>query len=195
MSASPKFAHVVFQTGQPEQMRNWYCTVLDGHVVYQDQVLCFITYDDEHHRVALLSPPVASQPRLPTTACAHHVAYTFENIDDLLDRYVLLRDKKITPAVCIAHGVTTSMYYRDPDGNFVEMQIDNFATPAEATNYMRGPEYAGDSCGPAFDPEAMLAARHEGAGIEELTDRAWSLRAGLPIRCQFSSACEAAPLA
>ena len=66
MSASPKFAHVVFQTGQPEQMRDWYCTVLDGHVVYQDQVLCFITYDDEHHRVALLSPPVASQPRLPT---------------------------------------------------------------------------------------------------------------------------------
>ena len=33
---APKFAHVVFQTGQPEQMRDWYCAVLDGHVVYQD---------------------------------------------------------------------------------------------------------------------------------------------------------------
>ena len=99
---------------------------------------------------------------MPTAACVHHVAYTFENIDDLLDRYVLLRDQEITPAVCIAHGVTTSMYYQDPDANFVEMQIDNFATPADATNYMRGPEYAGDSVGPAFDPEAMLAARRGG---------------------------------
>ena len=78
MSASPKFAHVVFQTGQPNQMRDWYCAVLDGHVVYQDQALCFIAYDDEHHRVALITLPVESQRKHPTTACAHHVAYTFE---------------------------------------------------------------------------------------------------------------------
>jgi catechol-2,3-dioxygenase len=180
MSASPKFAHVVFQTGQPDRMRDWYCTVLDGHVVYQDQALCFIAYDEEHHRVALITLPFESRRKHPTTACAHHVAYTFENLDELLDRYVLLRDQETVPAVCIAHGVTTSMYYQDPDGNFVEMQIDNFATPAESTNYMHGPEYAGDSVGPAFDPEAMLAARRSGTPVEELTDRAWSLRAGLP---------------
>jgi len=180
MSASPKFAHVVFQTSQLEKMRDWYCAVLDGHVVYEDQALCFITYDDEHHRVALLRPPFETQRKLPTAACVHHVAYTFGNLDDLLDRYVLLRDQQITPAVCIAHGVTTSMYYQDPDANFVEMQIDNFATPADATNYMSGPEYAGDSVGPAFDPVAMLAARRGGTDVEELIGRAWSLRAGLP---------------
>src|SRR5271156_5695665 len=180
MSASPKFAHVVFQTSQPEQMRNWYCTVLDGHVVYQDQALCFITYDDEHHRVALLTPPGKLQRKHPTTASVHHVAYTFANIDDLLDRYVLLRDQEITPAVCIAHGVTTSMYYQDPDGNFVEMQIDNFAEPDHATAYMHGTEYAGDSVGPAFDPEAMVAASRAGATVEELTNRAWALKAALP---------------
>ena len=61
MSASPKFAHVVFQTSQLELMRDWYCTVLAGHVVYEDQALCFITYDDEHHRVALLRPPFETQ--------------------------------------------------------------------------------------------------------------------------------------
>ena len=180
MSASPKFAHVVFQTGQPNQMRDWYCAALDGHVVYQDQALCFIAYDDEHHRVALMTLPGDSRRKHPTTACAHHVAYTFEDLDELLHRYVLLRDQGTIPVVCIAHGVTTSMYYQDPDGNFVEMQIDNFATPADATNYMHGPEYAGDSVGPAFDPEAMLAARRSGASVEELIGRAWSLRAGLP---------------
>ena len=33
--SKPKFAHNVFQTAQPEAMRDWYCTVLDAHVVYR----------------------------------------------------------------------------------------------------------------------------------------------------------------
>jgi catechol-2,3-dioxygenase len=180
MSSTPKFAHVVYQTGQLAQMRDWHCAVLDAHVVYQDDALCFITFDEEHHRVALLSPPIQSQRKSPTTACAHHVAYTFASIDELLDRYVLLRDNGVTPAVCIAHGITTSMYYQDPDGNFVEMQVDNFADPDEATTYMHGPEYAADSVGPAFDPEEMWAARRGGSSTGELTSRAWALKADLP---------------
>ena len=180
MSAKPKFAHVVFQTGQPTEMRDWYCTVLDGHVVYEDAALTFITFDEEHHRVALLHPPMPLDRKSPTTAAMHHVAYTFENIDDLLDRYVQLRDRGVRPAVCIAHGVTTSMYYRDPDGNMVEMQIDRFAEPDDATRYMKGPEYAADSVGPAFDPEQLLEARRAGASVEELSDRAWALKTALP---------------
>ncbi|MFZ0228341.1 MAG: hypothetical protein WAL41_15685 [Mycobacterium sp.] len=84
--------------------------VLHGYVVYQDQALCFITYEDEHHRVALMSPPVQLNCKRPTTASVHQVAYTVENVGALLDRYVRLRDQEIAPAVCIAHGVTTSIY-------------------------------------------------------------------------------------
>lgn len=177
--SAPKFAHNVFQTAQPEQMRDWYCTVLDGHVVYSDDTLSFITYDDEHHRVALLHPPIPMQSKSPTTAALHHSAYTFATGDELLERYELLRDKGIRPAVCIAHGVTTSMYYQDPDRNFVEMQIDRFEDPADATAYMKGPEYAADSVGPAFDPDELLAARRAGASVEELCDRAWAKKAEL----------------
>ncbi|MEO6570670.1 MAG: VOC family protein [Ilumatobacteraceae bacterium] len=180
MSAKPKFAHVVYQTGQPQEMRDWYCAVLDGHVVYSDEMLSFITFDDEHHRVALLHPPAPMEKKGALTASVHHTAYTFENVDDLLDRYVLLRDKGVLPAVCIAHGVTSSMYYRDPDGNFVEMQIDAFDRPDDATAYMNGPEYAADSVGPGFDPEAMLEARRNGATTEELTSRAFCIDSGLP---------------
>ena len=37
--------------------------------------------------------------------------------------------------------MTTSIYYQDPDGNFVELQVDNFQTPEETTGYMEGAEY------------------------------------------------------
>ncbi|WP_306322796.1 MULTISPECIES: VOC family protein [unclassified Streptomyces] len=177
---APKFAHVVFQTSKPTEMRDWYCAVLDGHTVFQDDALCFLTFDEEHHRVALITPPDPLERKSPTAAGAHHVAYTFDNLDDLLARYEKLREGGLLPAVCIAHGVTTSMYYRDPDGNFVEMQIDNFAEPEQATAYMHGDEYREDSVGPAFDPAALLAARRAGAATEELTDRSWALKQDLP---------------
>ncbi|MFD5830850.1 VOC family protein [Lentzea sp. NPDC060358] len=180
MSATPKFAHVVFRTSQAAQMRDWYCAVLDAHVVYEDDNLTFVTFDEEHHRIALINSPAPLERKSPTTAAMHHVAYTFDHLDDLLARYESLQAKGIAPSVCIAHGVTTSMYYQDPDGNFVEMQIDTFAEPEAATAYMNGPEYAADSVGPAFEPQAMLEARRAGADAGQLTDRAWALGAGLP---------------
>jgi hypothetical protein len=45
---------------------------------------------------------------------------------------------------------------------------------------MRGPEYAADSVGPAFDPDELLAARRAGAGVEELSDRRWARRTERP---------------
>lgn len=180
MSAKPTFAHNVFATSQPEAMIAWYCDVLDAHVVYEDDGLGFITFDEEHHRVAFLKAPGPLDRKTPTTASMHHAAYTFPSIDDLLDHYVKLRDKGIRPAVCISHGITTSMYYRDPDGNMVELQIDRWPEPDRATEYMNGPEFANDSVGPAFDPDQMLEARRSGASPEELCDRAWALKAGLP---------------
>ena len=82
----------------------------------------------------------------------------------------------ISPKVSIQHGVTTSLYYQDPDGNYVEMQVDNFATAREATAYMEGPEYAADNVGIGFNPQLMREARAGGTSIETLTTRAWALQ-------------------
>ena len=52
-----KFAHFVLRTGQLETMANWYQTVLAARVVFRDERLCFLSYDDEHHRLALSISP------------------------------------------------------------------------------------------------------------------------------------------
>lgn len=176
MGGGPRLVHIVFQTGQVDAMRDWYCTVLKAHVVYTGHGLTFLTFDEEHHRIALLEMPAdVAQRKPPATAAMHHTAWTFDTLDDLLDRYRDLADRGIEPAVPIQHGVTTSLYYRDPDGNFVEMQIDNFATPDEATSYMRGPEYDSDAVGPSFDVQRMIQARRDGVPVSELTTRSWAL--------------------
>jgi catechol-2,3-dioxygenase len=175
MTATPKFAHVVLQTSRLEAMRDWYCTVLDAHVVFEGHGLCFVTFDEEHHRIAFLGAPVELEAKSFTAAGMHHTAYTFDSLDDLLDRYESLASKGITPKVPIQHGVTTSLYYRDPDGNFVELQIDNFATPDEATDYMRGAEYGANPVGVSFDPRLMARARREGTPESDLITRSWAV--------------------
>ena len=52
-----KFAHFVLRTGQFEKMIEWYQTVLGARIVFRDERLCFLSYDDEHHRLALINIP------------------------------------------------------------------------------------------------------------------------------------------
>jgi catechol-2,3-dioxygenase len=173
MRVDKRLAHIVLQTGQLTALRDWYLKVLDAHVVFENEMLSFMTFDREHHRLAIAQLP-QSVPRTSTTAGLAHSAYTFGNLDNLLTKYEDLKAAGIQPHVPVQHGPTTSIYYRDPDGNMVELQIDNMA-PDEATDYMRGEEFSLDPFGPSFDPDAMLAALRAGASESELTTREWAM--------------------
>lgn len=175
-----KLAHVVFQTNRLKEMCDWYCTVLDGRVVYGDARLAFVTYDDEHHRVAFadFGPLVpredaGSQLQIRPTdrPGLHHVAFTFGSMGELLDTYAKLKDRGIRPFFCVNHGPTTSMYYADPDGNRVEIQIDNFATAEEGQAWMLSPAFAGNPIGVEYDPDELVAKFRAGVPVAELVVR------------------------
>jgi catechol 2,3-dioxygenase-like lactoylglutathione lyase family enzyme len=171
-----KLAHIVLQTNKLGEMRDWYCTVLGAHVVQEAPSLSFITFDEEHHRVAFVKPPEQLEARSPYAAGLHHTAYTFDHLDQLLDRYNALKTDGIEPFAPIQHGLTTSIYYSDPDGNLVEMVIENFADAHGQSAYMNGPEFEADPVGVSFDPAKMLAAREAGTPVEQLITRQWALR-------------------
>jgi len=175
MTVRPRLAHFVLQTAQLPAMRDWYLNVLGAHAVYENEAMCFLTFDEEHHRVALLGlPPGVLAERTPLTTGMAHSAFTFPTLGDLIDKYLELKSVGIHPRVPVQHGLTTSIYYRDPDGNMVELQIDNFDTPDEATDYMNGPEYAEDPIGPSFDVEELIKAYKAGTPQSELITRTWA---------------------
>jgi catechol-2,3-dioxygenase len=179
MASDLKLAHVVLQTSRLAEMRDFYGRVLGAHVVFETDESCLMTFDEEHHRVAFTQPPFPLENKSPLAAGLHHSAYTFASIDGLLEHYSRLAAGGVVPDVCAQHGVTTSMYYLDPDGNFIELQVDNFPTPEASIEYMMGPEYTADAAGPTFDPERMIQARREGVDLAVVSTRAWAL-AGPP---------------
>lgn len=156
-----RFVHVVYRTRRFEEMIRWYETVFDSRVQYQNPVLAFLTYDDEHHRVALINmaavAPDAHDMGRGGPIGVDHVAYTYASVEDLVENYAYLKDKGIVPYWCVHHGVTMSMYYADPDGNQMELQVDAFATDAEANDFMNGPGFAANPIGVEYDPDDVLA--------------------------------------
>ncbi len=179
-----RFVHVVYRTRRFEQMVQWYEMVFDAKVRYQNPVLAFLSYDDEHHRIALINlaivHPDATEDRRGVIG-VDHVAYTYESVNDLFENYAQLKDKGIRPYWCIHHGVTMSMYYADPDGNQMELQVDACATRDEANAYMDGPHFAANPIGVEYDPDEILARLRSGTPGAELLIRQSDLPVS-PIR-------------
>ena len=162
-----KFAHIVLRTGQFDKMAAWYQTVLAARIVFRDEHLCFLSYDDEHHRVALINIP-GMPVRDPDATGTDHVAYTYNDLGELLATYQRLKIAGILPHWPFNHGVTTSMYYRDPDNNRVELQIDNFATPEQLQAYFQSAAFAENPVGVTYNPEQLIRDCEAGVPMADL---------------------------
>ena len=95
--APEKFAHVVLKTSNFDEVIEWYATVLQARVAFRNDFIAFLTYDDEHHRVAVLKTPGSATPD-PASAGVHHIAYTYAGLGELLATYRRLKARGIEPA-------------------------------------------------------------------------------------------------
>jgi catechol-2,3-dioxygenase len=169
-----KFAHVLYRSRRFEQMLSWYKTVFDAEVQYQNPALAFLTYDDEHHRFAfanlsILQPDGAETDRQGMIG-VDHVAYTYASLNDLFEKYAQLKAKGISPYWCIHHGITVSMYYRDPDGNQMEFQVDSFSSNEDANAFING-NFSVNPVGVEYDPDDWLARLRAGAPVSDFLVR------------------------
>jgi catechol-2,3-dioxygenase len=162
-----KLAHFVVRSNRYEETVRWYETVLGAKPVFGNPFLTFLTYDDEHHRIAVVNLPDLENAS-PKAAGIDHVAFTLATLEDLLHTYRRLRREGIVPYWCINHGPTTSMYFRDPNGIQVELQVDNFASTDELMGWMRSGAFAKNPIGVEFDPDVLGARLDRGDPVEEL---------------------------
>jgi catechol-2,3-dioxygenase len=174
-----KLAHVVLRTSQVQPMIQYCTDFLGARVIYKNDMLAFLTYDDEHHRIALVQVP-GTQAKVPTSCGLEHIAFTFDSLPDLLLAYRQRKAKGILPLWSVNHGPTTSIYYRDPDGNEFETQVDNLQDLDMATGFMKSKAFAENPIGVDFDPEDFIRRLENGKAQEELQKRPEIGPRGLP---------------
>jgi catechol-2,3-dioxygenase len=167
-----QLAHLVLWTNQLPALKDWYCSVLGAHVVHENEKLAFLTYDSEHHRIALSSVNQDLAPRPAGRSVGlSHMAFTCANLGDLFAKYRHLKDKGVMPWWTIHHGPTVSMYYEDPDRNNVELQVDAFADAQAAVEWMKGEAFRKNPLGVVFEPEALIQRYLSGEPEEALLRR------------------------
>ena len=65
------FAHFVLRSSNIQAMIDWYSAVLNMHVVQRTDYICFLTYDDEHHRLGIVNLAGLKAPDAQTSGLAH----------------------------------------------------------------------------------------------------------------------------
>jgi len=171
----PRFHHVNLKTTRLDEMIDFYGTLVGAEVIFRDNVGAWLSNDDANHRIALLAfPNLVEDPEKDTRAGMHHSAFEYDSFDELNSTYLRLQEAGITPALCLDHGMTLSYYYADPDGNNIELQVDNFRDWAKSKEWMRtSPDFAANPIGVQVDPEKMIAARAAGVSPDEVHRRAY----------------------
>ncbi|KAH7091353.1 Glyoxalase/Bleomycin resistance protein/Dihydroxybiphenyl dioxygenase [Paraphoma chrysanthemicola] len=174
-----KLAHVVLRTNNIRAMIEFYKSFLGARLVHDAGHLAFLTYDDEHHRIAFAEVP-GTQAKLATSCGLEHIAFSFDSLSDLLLAYSQRKQKGILPIWSLNHGPTTSIYYRDPDGNQIETQVDNFENADDATAFMSSKEFEENPIGTDFDPEDLIARLSKGESELSLKKRVEIGPRGIP---------------
>ena len=191
-SSKLKISETILRTGRLDEMKAWYTTVLGvdpffehapppgtkpldlgGQTRASDLRMCFFRLSLDHPYVQTIGlfeePGTALEPA--KGACGlHHMQLMTADLDDLCDKFDELSDKGLRPHRSSDHGPMTSFYYRDPDGNNVEITAQNQSTLDAMIAFMKSDEFKANPSGTEIaDPDAFVARRREKAGSEMTT--------------------------
>jgi catechol-2,3-dioxygenase len=159
-----EFAHVVLRTGHVAESIDFYETVLGMRRISGGEHGAALSHDGEHHRIALIGVPDA--PRQPGPGL-EHFAWKAQSLGDLLGNHKRITEAGIEPYLCIHHGGTLSIYYRDPDRNQIEVFIDTL-TVDESIEYMGTERFAANPIGVPFDVDDLIRRYEAGEPMEGL---------------------------
>jgi len=130
-----RIAHVVLKVRDLQRSRKFYTEVLGMDVMMEAPAIrgVFLANNRrDHHELALIE--VGSRAEAPRANAVGllHVAFRLENEKKLRAAYKELKEKNVPISFTVDHGVTKSVYFRDPDGHELEVYCDN--PPEEYAN-------------------------------------------------------------
>jgi catechol-2,3-dioxygenase len=137
MIQARKLGHVVLKVRDMQKSREFYTRTLGLKVAYEQREwgAAFLSFGDQHHDLALFQlatgeTPDDKQPGL------HHMAWQLGSFEELQAAHRELGELGIKVESTIAHNVTRSIYFHDPDGNRVELYCDMVEHGFEAMRTM-----------------------------------------------------------
>ena len=125
MAKPMRVGHLVLNVKDVAESTKFYTEILGFDISRQTDTGTFLTCGKIHHDLALFQAPVDALPVTNGQLGLNHFAVQVANIDDLKEVYENLKDKDVTLDHNTDHGMTSSVYFLDPDGNRIEFFCNN----------------------------------------------------------------------
>ena len=185
--APEDFHHVAFKTTNYEAMIDFYSRLFGCEPLYKSEELTFLAFDEEHHRVAIANTSVVFEnlgfiPKtimriknwmnktLPSIVGLDHISYKLNPIEKWFDFYHKAKEKGLKPYWTINHGWITGMYYKDPDGNLVEIFFEHWRNKEEFKKNI-SPDFSEEPIGTNMDIDVLYEMFKGGASFEQLIQK------------------------
>ncbi len=120
------FTHSGVFCADLDRMVDFYCRTLgfivsDKGVASTGHRLFFMTQNPElHHQVVLFDGKPVDLPFNPI----NQLSFLLDSLDDLKTYYQFAKSRGIEGIAQVDHGNAWSMYFKDPEGNPIEMYVD-----------------------------------------------------------------------
>jgi catechol 2,3-dioxygenase len=120
-----QFSHVGLFVIDLEKMADFYHRVLGFPItdrgMLEEAELVFLSRDPrDHHQIVL----VAGRPEGLPNRIVNQVSFRVESLAALRQFYKRIREEGVAELVPILHGNAWSVYFRDPEGNRLEVFVD-----------------------------------------------------------------------
>ncbi len=179
--SAPAISETILKTGQFDVMKNWYTVALDMEPIFVrgrpekvswtgSQQIAFFRLRGQYPYAQMFgvfeidntADKITNDPGL------HHFQLAHGSFDELFDRYDKLKASGVLPFQTWNHGVMTSFYYEDPDGNQAEMTCVNFEREEDFHAYFETEAYKKNISGIEIDADDYVARYRSGTPQEEL---------------------------
>jgi catechol 2,3-dioxygenase len=140
MIHTERIGHIVIKVRELERSRKFYTDVLgltETMVMKEAKMAFFASNARDHHEIAVAEVGAdAAGPQVKQVGL-FHIAFRLRNEGELRAAYEELKAKKVPITWTVDHGITKSVYFRDPDGNQLELYCDN--TPEYIAEFLKHP--------------------------------------------------------
>ena len=127
MSYIPRFlGHVNVYVRNAERAQKWYEDLLGLHTYdFVPKVAAFMSADlDNSHELALMEVAEEAPTQLQGQVGLNHMAWSMDSLEDLKELYQRIKDRNIPIDNVSDHGISLGIYFRDPDGNGIEVYYE-----------------------------------------------------------------------
>lgn len=175
MPSPTKLHHMhIFSDQRYDEMVKYYKTLFNAQIIkVNPNGATFMSFDDHDHRIVIIKREGAD-PKPSNDVGVSHTAFCYASLGELIFVYRAITAAGYDgPPYCVNHGNSTAFYYRDPDGNQVELMMDNF-TALETQDYKRYYQWSeefGEMSEGEFDPAKMADLYESGMPDTILIDR------------------------